>query len=373
MKYRTFGKAIDKMKSFKNLYIKLLDKKFIAECIYKASRGKRKRGDVKRVLNNVLHYVEVIYEMLDTDSFEQKPHRVREITERGKTRIIVIPHFIESIVHYMVIEILKPIFMNRFSNFSCASIPGRGASHGKRLVLKAIRKLQRRHSAFPRIYVFKMDVKKYFRSINRDILLSKLSRLIADKRFVSLLSVIIDCPDVPGLPLGFLTSQWLANFYLNDLDRYLLSNLKQPFTFRYMDDVVILSHYKSSLHWIRHIVTVYLDCTLDLKVKENYQTFQLIDCLKGFSTGRPLDFMGLKFYYNRVTLRKSILRSIRRTIYRVYRKQRKTIYDTRRSLSALGWLKQAQTHKYFERCIYPFTNPKQLRTTVSNYDRRYAA
>jgi hypothetical protein len=176
------GKAIDKMKSFKNLYTKLLDKEFITECIYKASRGKRKHRDVKRVLNNVPHYVEVIYEMLDTDSFEQKPHRVREITERGKTRIIVIPHFIESIVHYMVIEILKPIFMNRFSNFSC-----------------------------------------------------------------------------------------------------------------------------------------------------------------------------------------------RRTIYRVHRKQRKTIYDARRSLSALGWLKQAQMHKYFERHIYSFTNPKQLRTIISNYDRRHVA
>lgn len=218
MKYRTSGKAIDSMKTFKNLYPKLLDKDFISSCIWKASKGKRNRRDVKRVLNNVSHYVNIIYDMLETDSFKQPKHHVRTIVERGKERIIVKPNFIESVIHYMVMELLKPILMNRFDKGVCASIPGRGSSYGKKLVSRYIKNLQRKHYFFPRLYVFKIDIRRYFQNINRNILMDKLKALIADGRFLNLMFVIIDCKEVSGLPLGFLTSQWLANFYLLKFD-----------------------------------------------------------------------------------------------------------------------------------------------------------
>lgn len=373
VKYRTPGKTIDNVKTFKNLYMQFLDKDFIACCIWKASKGKRQRRDVKRVLNNIPHYVEVIYEMLENDEFYQPMHNVREITERGKTRIIIKPKFIESVIHYMIMEVLKPIFMARFGPGICASVPGRGSSYGKKRIIKYIRKLQRKHYYFPRIYVFKMDVSKYFRSIDRVILITKLKRLIHDKRMLDLLWEVINCKDVPGLPLGFLTSQWLANFYLLEFDRYVTDNLRQPNFLRYMDDVVVLSESKEQLHRLANIAKVYLDCSLSLKIKPNWQVFQLTDDLCGKITGRPLDFMGFKFYHNRVTLRKSILRSIRRTILRTYKKQKTTIYDSRRIISRLGWLKQASTYKFYKVHLSTYVNPKSHRLYISNYDRRHAA
>lgn len=372
VKYRMFGKTIDNVKSFKNLYIQLLDKNFIANCIWKASKGKQKRRDVKRVLNNIPHYVEIIYDTLIHDTFTQPKHHVREIVERGKARTIVKPKFIESVIHYMIMEILKPIFMARFGPGICASIPGRGSSYGKKRIIKYIRKLQRKHYHFPRIYVFKMDVSKYFRSIDRVILMTKLKRLIHDKRMLNLLWEVIDCKDVPGLPLGFLTSQWLANFYLLEFDRYVTDNLRQPTFLRYMDDVVVFSESKERLHHLANIAKVYLDCSLNLKIKPNWQVFQLTDDLCGKITGRPLDFMGFKFYYNRVTLRKSILRSVRRTILRTHKKQKTTIYDSRCIISRLGWLKQASTYKFYKVHLSTYVNPKSHRLYISNYDGRHA-
>lgn len=373
MKYRTSGKAIDSMKTFKNLYQKLLDKDFIASCIWKASKGKRNRRDVKRVLNDTPYYVNIIYDMLETDSFKQPQHHVRTVVERGKERIIVKPNFIESVIHYMVMELLKPILMNRFDKGVCASIPGRGSSYGKKLVSRYIKKLQRKNHFFPRIYVFKIDIRRYFQNINRNILMDKLKALISDERFLNLMFVIIDCKEVPGLPLGFLTSQWLANFYLLKFDNYLTTNMKQTYYVRYMDDIVIVSDSKQCLHHVLHISKIYLYCNLDLSIKSNYQIFQLQDNLCYVVTGRPLDFMGFKFYSNRITLRKSILRSIRRTVLRVSEKSRPTIYDSRRVISRIGWLKQAETYKFYKDHLSPFINPSRHRSRISFYDRRHAA
>ena len=63
----------------------------------------------------------------------------------------------------------------------------------------------------------KIDVRHFFESIPHDRLKAKLRRVIADEKTLRLLDIIIDA--VPeGLPLGYYTSQWLANFYLQDLD-----------------------------------------------------------------------------------------------------------------------------------------------------------
>lgn len=373
---RTSHKTIDTMKTFKHLYEKLLDEDFIKKCIYIAARGKRNRSDVREVLNHIDRHVFMIKTILENDAFVPAEHQPKIIVERGKQRTIITPKFkYEAIVHTMIVEVLQPILLPRFYQYSCASIPKKGSSFGRKTIVKWIRKIYRTHKYCPRFYILKVDIKKYFENIDREILKIQLSRLIADNRFLTLLYSVIDCAEVNGLPLGFVTSQWLANFCLTCVDNFVNQNLKQPYYIRYMDDMVVFSTDKASLHDVLMKLHVYLKAFLHLTLKRNYQIFQFIDDLviSGKFTGRPLDFMGFKFYPSKVTLRKKTLRGIRRKILRVKKKLRPTVYDCRCIMSKLGMLKHLNTYSYFSTYLKPHVHIKRVRLYISQYDRRNAA
>ena len=97
-------------------------------------------------------------------------------------------------------------------------------------------------------YILKMDVSKYFPSIDRDILMNIIKRKIKDKDVIWLLEEIIyKKEDNKGLPIGNLTSQILANVYYNEADQYIKHILKIQYYYRYMDDSIILLQNKEEL------------------------------------------------------------------------------------------------------------------------------
>ena len=86
---------------------------------------------------------------------------------------------------------------------------------------------------------------------------------------------------------GNYTSQWFANFYLQDLDHYIKEDLKIPYYIRYMDDMVLFHRNKKELHKARVKIEEFLK-NEDLKLKENWQLFK--------TDSRPIDFLGYKFF-----------------------------------------------------------------------------
>lgn len=100
-------------------------------------------------------------------------------------------------------------------------------------------------------YILKGDVSVYFANIDHDILLRRVRRLVADPGVLWLFETIVrEAPgyDGVGIPLGSLTSQWLANLYLDPLDHFLKDDLGVPFYMRYMDDWVLVG---PSKEWCR--------------------------------------------------------------------------------------------------------------------------
>ncbi|MBR7176530.1 MAG: RNA-directed DNA polymerase, partial [Bacteroidales bacterium] len=94
-------------------------------------------------------------------------------------------------------------------------------------------------------YVAKLDFRKYFDSISHDILKDKLERIFKDKRLLDIFSQIIDTYSVEegkGIPIGNLTSQYFANYYLSSLDHYVKEELKVPVYIRYMDDMLLFDN-----------------------------------------------------------------------------------------------------------------------------------
>ena len=99
-------------------------------------------------------------------------------------------------------------------------------------------------------WYLKLDVRKYFDSIDHDLLFSQLLRIFKEKQFLNLLWNIIDsyhASDDKGLPIGNLTSQFFANHYLSSADQYLTAQLHIPAFIRYMDDIIIWSNDRDEL------------------------------------------------------------------------------------------------------------------------------
>lgn len=348
------------MKTYRHLWEDFISDDNIRLAVRNASKGKRDRHHVKLVYDNMDKYIPVIRQY--TEDFKPPAHKPKMIYDgiSRKKREIIVPTFMEQIIHHMAVNVLKPIFMRGMYFHSYGSIPNRGSHKGKRYIEKFIRRNPKKCK-----YFLKMDIKKFFPSVDLAIVKRKLARIIKDDRFLDLMCRIIDT--VPrGLPLGFYTSQWLANWFLQDLDHYIKEKLHAIFYIRYMDDIVIFDGSKRKLHKMREAIEEYLH-TINLDMKGNWQV-ALFD--NSFKQGRALDFMGFRFYRDRTTLRKSILYKATRKARRMSKKPKKTVHDSRALLSYLGFFKCTDTYTAYRIWIKPFTNVRLAKKRVSNYDRR---
>ena len=231
---------------------------------------KRKQRKIKYIKEHAEELKE--YYIEEARNFKNDHHEPKYIYDgiRRKQRIILVPTMREQIIHHMVINVLKPIFMKGMYEHSYGSIPGRGAHMGKQRIEKWIRKNPKDVK-----YVLKMDIKKYFDSIPHSILKRKLAEIIHDEEFLAILYEIIDATGTDrGIPIGFYTSQWFANWYLTELDHFIKEELHAKFYPRYMDDIVIFGSNKRELHRMRKEIEKYLNERLGLQVKENWQIYR---------------------------------------------------------------------------------------------------
>ena len=281
-----------------------------------------------------------------------------------KQRTIYVPTLEELIVQHCVVNTLKPMLYKGMYEHSYASLPGRGSHKAKKSIEKWIRTDTKNVK-----YVLKMDIRHFFDSVPHHILKAKLSKYIHDDLMLDLLDKIIDTTD-EGLPLGFHTSQWLSNWYLQGLDHYIKEQLHAAHYVRYMDDMVIFGSNKKALHRMRQGISEYLAKELGLELKANWQVFRFSYIKDGEYKGRDLDFMGFRFYRDHTVLRRSIMLKASRKARKLASKDRPTAYDARQILSYLGWIKSTDTYGMYQRWIKPYVNFKRLRRKISKSDKK---
>ena len=122
-------------------------------------------------------------------------------------------------------------------------------------------------------YILKCDIKKYFYSIDKNILFKLMQKYIKDQKLLNLTkSIIFDEESLKGIPIGNYTSQYFANIYLNELDQYIKHDLKLKYYVRYMDDFIVLVDTKKEaqdlLEKIRSFLKEHLE--LELNSKSRY-------------------------------------------------------------------------------------------------------
>lgn len=359
------------MHSYNGLFEDMLTDSSMTTAFLDASKGKRNRNDVQRVLNNLEAEKENLRRILDTETLRLVKHPTCTINEANchKERDIVKPFFkYEQVVHHLVVAQLKPIIMKGFYEYSCGSIPDRGCHYGK----KHIERWIRRYPEDQTIYVLKMDIRHFFENVDHDILKAKLSKIIRDKKFLRLLFKIIDNHPV-GLPLGYYTSQWLANFYLKEFDHYVKEDLEAEDYMRYMDDMTLLDTDKDKLHHIREQVSKFLKEELNVNIKDDWQVYPLARN-RDDKHGRPLDFMGFKFYREYTSLRKSILFRARQKANRIAKKEKSgkpvTWKDATSMISYMGWIDHTSTYQYYLDYIKTKVTIRVLKHKVSKHSRK---
>ncbi len=347
------------MKSYNHLWEKFISDENISLAIKNASKGKKSRNSVKKRLEDPDFRSQIKYY---AEHFKNKPHKPCEIYDgiRRKKRTIIVPSFDEQVIHHMLVNVLKPIFLRGMYEHSYGSIPGRGCHKGMRAIKKWISRGGKDCK-----YCLKMDIRKYFDSIPHDIYLANLRKIIHDERIMQVIEEITGV--IPrGIALGFYLSQWTANWYLQGLDHYIKEKLRAKYYIRYMDDMVIFGSNKRQLHKIRQEIENYLKIKLGLRLKDNWQVFRF-DYKGRF---RALDFMGFRFYRNRITLRRSILLKATRKAKRIAKAVKPTVYSCKQMLSYTGWLTHTDTYNAYFKYVKPYISVKKLRKKISNYDRR---
>ncbi len=176
----------------------------------------------------------------------------------------------DRVLHQAVFRVLYPIFDKHFIFDSYSSRLYKGTHLGVIRLSKAGRKITKNWK-YP-AYALKCDIRKYFDSIDHEILKNLISKIISEKEtldFISMLLKTFEKSSGKGLPLGNVTSQLFANIYLNEFDQYIKHVLKARHYFRYCDDFVILSPNKDWLEEILPKIRNFVSNRLELQLHPN--------------------------------------------------------------------------------------------------------
>lgn len=346
------------MKRIGNIFDNVTKLGNIESGIMHASRGKTKRPKVERILDSPTFYALQIQKMLKEKSYIPSPYYEMKIRDgaKKKERTIFKPEFYpDQCIHWALMLQLEPILLKGMYDYCCASIKGRGINYGMRYIKKILVR-DRKYTK----YCLKLDIKHFYPSVNKEILKKKFRKKIKDPDMLWLIDSIIDSSK-EGLPIGNYTSQWFANFYLEDLDHYIKETLKVKYYIRYMDDMVLFSNNKKELKKVKLAIDDFLKKE-DLRIKENWALFK--------TESRPLDFLGYRFYRGYTTLRRGNFLRIKRRIKKIYKKENLNYHDSCAVISYLGWIKHSDSYNYRQRYIEPYINLEACKEVIRNEARK---
>ena len=327
---------------------------------YKNNSRHRKLREMRR---NADQYVPTVRRWIE--DFQPVKHRGVEINDgiSAKKRTIIVPTVKEVVVHHAITNVLQEMIMPSMYEHSYASIPGRGLHQAVKVVKRWIYN-DHAHTK----YCLKLDIRKFFDSVDQDVLLVKFRRIIRDDRYFEYIEMVVRTTK-KGIPLGFTTSQWFANFILTELDHKIKEEWGVKHYIRFMDDMILFGSSKRELHKVRRLIQSYLANKLHLQLKDNWQLFFMDSVRSHRKKGHFLDFLGFKFYRTHVGLRSKLALKIQRKAKRIHKKGRANIRDARQMVTYAGFVKYADCRDWFRTHVLRYVSIKRLRRKISKYDK----
>ena len=330
------------MKRYGNLYEKICHYDNLLLAHMEARKGKSHYLEVKEVNKNTEEYLKNLEFILKNEIYyvNSSDYRREIIIDKGKEReIMKLSYYPHRIVQWAIMNIIEDIMLKNLIIDTYASVRGRGIHLAAKRLRMALNDEENTQ------YCLKLDIRKFYPSIDNKVLLEKLKKKFKDPKLIRLLEIIIFSVGEKGQPIGSLWSQFAGNFYLSSLDHWLKEEKKIKNYFRYCDDIVILHHDKAYLHNLRKEIDKYVTDNLNLEIKGNWQVFP--------TNVRGIDFLGYRFFRDYTLLRKRTLKNMKIRIKKINKKKILNYSDSCSLNSYCGWLKFCNGYRLKTKYLFP--------------------
>lgn len=303
------------MKRVNNIYNKITD---LSNIMYMYDNSVRRNTRNKKKIEafDNLYSINLvnIKEELISNSYIPGEYNVFFVRE-PKLRVIMSQSIKDKIVNHLIAKyFLIDVFDKSLIDTNVATRKNRGTHYGLKLFKKYLNIMNNKYSSF---YILKFDISKYFYNIDHSVVKKLIRNKIKDKKVIDILDKIIDSTDkdyinerivklnkskenIPlykkgkGFPIGNMTSQIIATFYLNELDHFIKEKLKIEYYIRYMDDGVLIHENKEYLKYCLKEIQKILD---KYKLELNTKT-------KIYKSNEGIEFLGFRFIIgNKIIMR----------------------------------------------------------------------
>lgn len=331
------------MKRIGNLYDKIISLENLQLADEKARKGKLKSYGVKVHDRNREANLLALHEALKAGTYRTSEYSTFTIYEPKERIIFRLPYYPDRIVHHAVMNVLEPIWLSVFTADTYSCIKKRGIHAAAKKLRRVIDKDKQGCT-----YCLKIDIRKFYPSVNHDVLKSIVRRKLKDTRLLKLLDEIIDSAE--GLPIGNYLSQYLANLMLTYFDHWVKELKKVRYYFRYADDIVVLHSDKKVLRGLLAEFETYIAEETKLQVKDNKQIFPVGKDHRD-RHGRGIDFLGFVFYLNETRLRKRIKQNLcRKCAQLLKRKNPIDAKDFKQAIASwCGWCKYSDSDYFINK------------------------
>ena len=296
------------------------NRKYRKEAIYFAMSKERKLRDLKKELK---------------DKTYRPGSYIEFYVFEPKKRLVHAPHIRDKIVQFSIHTVLQGIYRSVFIKDSYACLEEKGMHEAVHRIQHYMRLAQWKYEE---PYIVKIDVRKFFYSINRDILKTIYRKKIpeSEQDFLRILDMIVDSsPEGErGLPLGNVTSQDFANIYLNEVDQFCKRYLGLKWYVRYMDDICIIVKDRETARNVLAKIRTYVKDHLDLELNEKTHIYPLA---QGINT------LGFRIHTTHLEVRNSSKAAMKRRIKKIDEKVQSGRLTKKQAQQAVNaWLGHAR-------------------------------
>lgn len=321
------------MKRHGNLFAKITTPENLHEAYRSARKGKGWQDTVKRFEIDLDANLEQIRQSLVLKTFTTSAYKEKIIYEPKERVVYKLPFAPDRIVQHALVNVLGPIWEKLFIYDSYSCLKGKGIHAGSRRTMEFIRQVG------PDAYCLKMDVAKFYPSVDHDILFSIVRRKIKCSDTLWLLKdIIYSFPGGKNVPIGNYTSQWFCNIYLNELDTFIKHQLRVKRYIRYCDDFIIIHENKRYLMSLAEEIEQFLAQHLALRLSKN----------DIFPVRHGIDFLGYRHFSGYVLIRKSTAKRIKhrlRALPGMLKRGEISSEQYRSSIASTeGWLRWANSY-----------------------------
>lgn len=323
------GNLFDTVFSHENLYQAYLD----------ARRGKRKKAACFEFEKHLGTNLQALYNEINSGSYRPQPY-FKFVIYEPKERVIYGPAFRDIVAQHAIYRIVYSIFNRTFIDTSFACRTGYGTHRASDYLQRSLRECPADS------YTLKLDVRKFFYSIDRAVLRNLIERKLKDRRLVDvmMLYAVMDAP--VGIPIGNLLSQLYALIYLNPLDHFVKRQLKIKHYVRYVDDFILVGLTRSQCIEYRAMIVQFLRDELHLELSKSTIA----------KVSRGVNFVGYRTWRSKRFIRKFSLYKFKRMVTRC--KQTAVV-------SLLGHAKRTHSITYMLNLIKESSNAENLRIPKS--------